>query len=237
MKIDVHLHTCLSPCADIWQTPIRIVRKSVKAGLEMIFITDHNSTKNVEAAIRAAEPAGKIKVYPGMEITTREEIHILSLFENITEAKKVQERINKYLPDVFNDKEREEQIIVNEFDEVEGYCSKSLMSAVDLSLNEIINIVHFHKGLVIAAHIDRPSFSVISQLGFIPEDAGFDGLEISPNISYEEAEKKYGDYSGKYKYIRGSDSHTQETLGSIYTEYVPNKNNIGFDSLRRYLNV
>ena len=76
IKADVHLHTCLSPCADITQSPKRIMEKINDNNFDLIFITDHNSIANTNAAMEAGKIYGNIKVYPGMEITTREEIHI-----------------------------------------------------------------------------------------------------------------------------------------------------------------
>ena len=217
IKADVHLHTCLSPCAEISQSPKRVVERAIEKGLNLIFITDHNSIANAESAMKAAQGYSELNVYPGMEITTREEVHVLSLFKNILSAGKMQEKINEYLPDAYFEKEKEEQIIANEFDEVEGFYGKSLFSAVNLSLDEIIKMIHENNGLAIAAHIDRPSFSVLSQLGFIPDDCKFDALEVSPNMSFDRAEIEYNDYHRRYGFVKGSDSHSLNTFGDVYT--------------------
>ena len=229
---DVHLHTCLSPCAEVTQSPKRIVDRAYEIGLNMIFITDHNSIANVKSAMKAAEKYGGLIVYPGMEITTREEAHILSLFEKTEDAEILQEKINLHLPDAFYEKEKNEQIIANENDEVEGYYGKSLFSAVDLSINEIIRMIHENNGIAVAAHIDRPSFSVLSQLGFIPEDCSFDALEISPNMTIEEAVNIYGEYLSRYKFIKGSDSHSLELIGTAYTEFTGDNS---FEGFQKYL--
>lgn len=233
IKTDVHLHTCLSPCAEITQSPKRVVERAYEKGLNLIFITDHNTAANAKAAMITSEKYEGLRIYPGMEITTREEVHVLSLFEKIEDAVKMQEKISLYLPDAFYEKEIKEQIIANENDEVEGYYGKSLFSAVDLSINEIIEMIHENTGIAIAAHIDRPSFSVISQLGFIPDDCRFDALEISPNMSMEEAGKYFGEYLGKYRFIKGSDSHSLNTVGSVFTEFEGEDNS--FRSLVNYL--
>jgi len=218
-KADVHLHTCLSPCADVTQSPKRIMERVNEEKFDLIFITDHNSTANVKAAKEAAKKFRRIAVYPGMEITTREEIHILSLFENLEDAERLRDYINNYLPDAYSEMEKQEQIIANEEDEVEGFYDKSLFSAVDLSLDEIIDLIHTNNGIAIAAHIDRQSFSIISQLGFIPEKCKLDALEISPKMKLKEAESIYRDYSLKYKFVKGSDSHSLNTIGCAYTEF------------------
>jgi 3',5'-nucleoside bisphosphate phosphatase len=233
IKADVHLHTCLSPCAEITQSPARVIKKAFECGLNLIFITDHNSTANAEAAIKASKNYEGLNVYPGMEITTKEEVHVLSFFENLDDANKTQEYLHRYLPDIYFEREKDDQIIANEFDEVEGFYGKSLFSAVDLSLDEIIELVHKNNGLAVAAHIDRQSFSVISQLGFIPPDCKFDALEISPNMCIEKANEVYKEYSSKYKFIKGSDSHSLNTIGETYTEFFEIDNN--FDSFLNFI--
>jgi len=234
IKADVHLHTCLSPCADITQSPKRVIKKVRENGFGLVFITDHNSMANAEAAINAGKGFTELRIYPGMEITTREEIHVLSLFEKLENALKTQEYINNYLPDVYFDLERQEQIIANEDDEIEGYYHKSLFSAVNLDLDEIIELVHGNKGIVIAAHIDRQSFSIISQLGFIPERCELDALEISPNLSLQEAKEIYNKYSLKYKFVKGSDSHSLNTIGCSFTEFCGKDNS--FNSFYNFIN-
>ncbi|MCI0474241.1 MAG: hypothetical protein L0Y76_11720 [Ignavibacteria bacterium] len=219
IKADVHLHTCLSPCADITQSPKRILDEVNEKAVDLIFITDHNSMANVRACINAGKRYCNVAVCPGMEITTREEIHLLSLFENLSDAENTLTYINYYLPEARFEKERQEQIIANEFDEVEGFYGKSLYSAVDLDLDEIIELIHGNNGLAVAAHIDRQSFSVISQLGFIPEKCKLDALEISPNMHKEDVNEIFKDYSARYKFVQGSDSHSLNTIGCAYTEF------------------
>lgn len=224
VKVDVHLHTCLSPCAEVTQSPKRVVQKAYEKGYNMIFITDHNTTANSIYAMRAAEGYSSLKVYPGMEITTREEIHLLALFGQLKEAEQLQAEINNYLPNVYFEKEKQNQVIANELDEVEGFYEKSLFSAVDLSIDEIIDLIHKYNGVAIAAHIDRPSFSVLSQLGSIPEKMQFDALEVSPNIDLEKAKEIYKEYSNKYKFISGSDAHSLEQIGLASTEFYSDSN-------------
>jgi predicted metal-dependent phosphoesterase TrpH len=211
-----------------------VVEKAVEKGLNMIFITDHNTMANVEAAMKAAKKFDNFMVCPGMEITSREEVHVLALFENLTDARNIQLVINEFLPDAYFEKEKQEQIIANEFDEVEGYYGKSLFSAVDIGIELLIKLIHKHHGLAIAAHIDRQSFSIISQLGNIPDDCEFDALEISPNMHYEEAISIYEDYTRKYRFVKGSDSHSLNTIGNAYTKYYSEKND--FESFYKHIN-
>jgi hypothetical protein len=235
IKIDMHIHTCLSPCADISISPKRIVERAYQEGLNMIFITDHNSLENAEAAMKSSKNYKDLKVYPGMEITSKEEVHTLALFEYLDDAYKTQNYINSYLPDTDNEQEYKEQIIANEKDEVEGFLKKSLFNAVNISIDGIVSLIHKNNGLAIAAHIDRESFSVIGQLGFIPEELQYDALEISPNMSLEKAKEVYREYNSRFKFVKGSDSHSLESIGSNYTELQAKGNS--FKSLSSSLNI
>ena len=235
IKIDMHIHTCLSPCADISISPKRIVERAYQEGLNMIFITDHNSLENAEAAMKSSKNYKDLKVYPGMEITSKEEVHTLALFENLDDAYKTQNYIYYYLPDTDNEQEYKEQIIANEKDEVEGFLKKSLFNAVNISIDGVVSLIHKNNGLAIAAHIDRESFSVIGQLGFIPEELQYDALEISPNMSLEEAKVVYREYNSKFKFVKGSDSHSLESIGSNYSELSLRGNS--FKSLSSSLNI
>ena len=225
INADVHLHTCLSPCADLTQSPKRVVERAFEVGLNLIFITDHNSIANAGAAIKTAEKFESLRVYPGMEITTREEAHVLSLFEDLTDAGRLQETTDKYLPDAYYEKEIDEQIIANEFDEIDGFYRKSLFSAVDLSIEDIIDLIHKNNGIAIAAHIDRQSFSVLSQLGSNPHNSKFEALEISPKMQYEEAVSVYESYREKFRFVKGSDSHSLNTIGNSFTNFAGKENN------------
>lgn len=234
IKADIHIHTCLSPCADIRQSPKGVVEKARAKGLNLIFITDHNTMENAEAAMKTGAQYDGLKVYPGLEITSREEVHLLALFEKLENASRVQKYIYRDLPNALNEKEHENQIIANDNDEVVGYLKKSLFSSVDMSLERIIDLIHDNVGIAVAAHIDRESFSVISQLGFIPENLSFDALEISPNMNFEQAKHKYPDYFQKYCLLKGSDSHSLDMIGTSYTEFEAEDNS--FRSLRKFIN-
>lgn len=236
-RVDLHIHTCLSPCGDLKMTPQKIINQVLKNKINIIAICDHNTAENVPALIKAAEVHNLVEgknllVIPGMEICTREEIHILALFENLETVfemqAKVYEKLNgKNNPDVFG-----LQVVGNEFDEVLGFNDKLLIGAVDLSVEEIVNRVHKLGGLAIASHIDRESYSVISQLGFIPETLKFDALEISPIMDVDEARSKFPEYKNVV-FIRNSDAHFLKDIGKATTNFLLAE--ATFDEIRKAL--
>ncbi|MDI6803889.1 MAG: PHP domain-containing protein [Bacteroidota bacterium] len=216
-KADLHIHTCLSPCGDLKMTPQKIINQVLTNNIDIIAICDHNSAENVPALVKAAK-GKEVVVLPGMEICSREEIHILALFENLETVFEMQAKVYEKLhgknnPDVFG-----LQVVGNEFDEVLGFNDKLLIGAVDLAIEEIVNRVHKLGGLAIASHIDRESYSVIGQLGFIPISLEFDALEISTRLSYAEARKKFPEYQN-YTFIQNSDAHMLDDIGKCTTEF------------------
>jgi predicted metal-dependent phosphoesterase TrpH len=215
-KTDLHVHTCLSPCADLSMSPRKIVAEVLRQHIEVLAITDHNSAANVRAVMKAAQ--GKnVVVLPGMEVCTKEEAHVLAIFGNVKSVMELQKLVYQHLkgrndPDVFG-----LQVLANAEDEVEGFEDRLLIGATELTLEETVDAIHQRRGLAIASHIDRESFSVIGQLGFIPEGVRFDALEFSANISHERAGEQFSEYSNS-PFIRNSDAHFLADVGKNTTE-------------------
>ncbi len=212
---DLHVHTCLSPCAELDMHPMAIVQRAIEAKLDMIAICDHNSSANIPYVIKAAQTTN-LKILPGMEITTSEEVHLLAIFDSLSNLILMQNIIDQHLTGE-NDEERfGVQAIVNEIGEVEGINNQFLIGATDLSMDTLIGYIHQWDGLAIAAHIDRESFSVLSQLGFIDDKADFDALEITPVTGFDQARIKYPEM-GKFPFIISSDSHFIKDIGNTCT--------------------
>lgn len=178
---DLHVHTCLSPCAERTQRPRAIVAAALARGLGMIGVCDHNSAGNVRAvaaaAAGAAAPDGTVlRVIPGMEITTSEEAHVLGLFPDADAAEAAAREVAAGLPPC---PAGDEQELVDADGTTVGRADRMLSVASAFALEAAIDLVHRHGGLAIAAHVDRRSFSVPSQLGFVPPGTPFEALEIS----------------------------------------------------------
>ncbi len=217
-KADLHIHTCLSPCSEWEMSPRKIVKKSIEKNLDIIAICDHNSAENVRAAKRSGEAQG-LNVLPGMEICSREEVHMLALFDDVEQALTMQEYVYAHLvgenrPEVFG-----YQVIANENDEVLGEVSRLLIGATELSLHDIVVKIHNLDGICIASHVDRPSFGIINQLGFIPPDLLIDGVEVSFRLPLGEARKKLPGMMN-LPCISSSDAHFPDDIGKTKTVFV-----------------
>jgi PHP family Zn ribbon phosphoesterase len=213
---DLHIHTCLSPCADLSMTPRAIVGKAASLGINIIAVCDHNSAENVEVTRDLAREKG-ISVIPGMEISSSEEVHVLGLFRDLEDALKMQAVVYDNLQPGENDEDRfGMQVVVNEIDEVMGFNRRLLIGATVLSVDRIVGLIHEFGGIAIASHIDREGFGIIGQLGFIPPEIEFDALEISPRISIDEALQTFSGYR-HIPWVTSSDAHCLEDIGKRTT--------------------
>jgi len=218
IKADLHVHTCLSPCADLLMAPRSIIARARSMGLEMLAICDHNSAENTCAVIRAAGADSPVTL-PGLEICSREEVHVLAIFGHPDDALRMQSVVYHHLsgrnrPEVFGD-----QPVVNEDGEILYFEDRLLIGAIDLGIERIIAEIHRLRGLAIASHIDREAFSVIGQLGFIPPDLRFDALELSTPIRAAAAVTRFPS-AAAFVLIRNSDAHRLEEIGSRTCTYL-----------------
>ena len=216
-KADLHIHTCLSPCAELDMSPKAVVRTSVERGLDIIAVCDHNSAENVEASIRAATRFD-LRVLPGMEINSVEEVHSLAIFESVEKVYLMQEMVYEHLKGTNRAELFGDQVVANEWDEVEGFNDRLLIGSVDLKLSDIIREVHRLGGLSIACHVDRPSFSVPSQLGFIPPDLDVDALEISRPDKWAAGRQEIPGTEG-FSVVSFSDAHFISDVGRVSTRF------------------
>ncbi len=211
---DLHIHTCLSPCASLDLSPREIVKRARKECLDIIAITDHNTVKNVHVTMQLGEQTG-LKVIPGLEVQSREEIHLLTLFADWPAAAAWAEVVYQHLPDVRNNPEYfGDQPVLDKAGNIREFEERLLLNSIDLSLNDIKERVEGYGGLMIPSHFDKDSFSLISQLGLIPEDIQLEALEMSRR-SRNRQPASIQDVS--LARIISSDAHGLEDIGSAKT--------------------
>ncbi|MDF2533070.1 MAG: hypothetical protein K0Q65_2651 [Clostridia bacterium] len=204
--VDLHVHTALSPCGDDEMTPNNIVNMAMLKGLDIIAITDHNSCANVEAVMDAGRNKG-LMVIPGIEVQSKEEVHLICLFKKIEKALEFGMLIYNSLADIPNNEVLfGKQIMMDASDNIIGKLDKLLLSSSTYSINEIFELVSKHDGLCIPAHIDRQGYSIISNLGFIPPNLKVTTVEISKNSTLESALEKMP-FIKCYKQVISSDAH------------------------------
>jgi len=214
---DLHVHTCLSPCAEDEMIPPNILNMAELLGIKVIGITDHNSARNLPAMVEASRGFDGL-VLPGIEVQTKEEVHVLCYFENLEVAMDFQDFLYEHLPPRKNDPERlGRQYVVDKMGNVIDEEEKLLIASVDLSVDEVAEKVFDLGGIFIPAHVDRMSFSLIGQLGFIPEYMKLDAVEFSKNLSVDEARSRFPSVFAKYPVVFSSDAHCLRDMVYIRT--------------------
>lgn len=204
---DLHVHTLLSPCAEVEMTPHHIVLAAVKAGISLLAITDHNVSGNVEATIRAAASTD-VAVLPGMEIETSEEAHLVVLFDTLEAMRAWQATVDRALPPRQNDAQRfGAQLLVDERDEFIAFEDRMLLQSTRLTARDVIKQVNALGGLCIASHIDRPAYSLLGKWGVLPADCGLDAVEISGRFDWREYTKRNASLLGGVRAVTNSDAH------------------------------
>lgn len=213
-RADLHTHTVLSPCGDLEMSPVNIVRVAKERGVDILGITDHNSTLHAVLIKQLAEREG-IMVMMGAEVTTKEEVHCLCFFETEQLLSEFQTYLDLHLPKILNDtKYFGYQVVVNEEEEIIEEIDYLLLSGLNQGINELEQKVHQLKGLFIPAHINKTQNSIISQLGFLPPDLQVDALEISMHTTKEEFLSK-NKYLKAYPFIQSSDAHYIDNIGNV----------------------
>ena len=225
MKFDLHIHSCLSPCANLEMSPSEIVTRAVAAGIDGIALTDHQSARNTPAIAECARRAG-LKCLFGMEVQTAEEVHTVALFDTTEQALALTDWVYAAMPKRVNDPETfGDQPVVTWDDDIVEMEWRILAMGCRRTIPENAAKVHDLDGLYIAAHIDRPNFSVISALGAIPEPPPttncqqpttkyFDAVELSRTAD----ESLWLPKAAGYAVIRSSDAHNLDDVVRVWTE-------------------
>jgi 3',5'-nucleoside bisphosphate phosphatase len=206
---ELHVHTVLSPCAGVEMIPPLIVQKAIDKGINLIAITDHNASENIQSVIKAAQGTN-LTVLPGMELQTEEEIHVLCLFDSLDQIKALQKTVDQTLPAIPNNIDYfGEQFIVDETGEFIRRKEVLLINSTSLSYERAYQVVTELGGLFIPAHVNRQAFGLIYRLGFVPPVPKPDALEISRHITPEDAVQKYPQLA-TFPLIQSGDVHYLE---------------------------
>jgi len=206
---DLHVHSLLSPCAEVEMTPRNIVRHAATHGIDIVAITDHNACDNVAAALAAAKDT-KVIILPGMEVETKEEVHMLVLFENIQQLTKWEEVVKAHMSGRLNDEKRfGAQFVVDEKDEFIRMKPELLLTSLCIGITEVCAKVKDLGGICIASHVDRPANSLLAQLGFIPGDLALAAVEVSRLTNPQDAASRFPEI-GNLPIVTSSDAHRVE---------------------------
>ena len=211
---ELHIHTVLSPCASVEMIPPLIVRAALARGVTLLAITDHNASANVAAVQQAAEGTGLV-VLPGMELQTREDVHLLCLFDTLAQMAAWQALVDECLPDLPNRAEFwGEQFVVDATGDFLRREPRLLLTAAQMTLAGACAAVLALGGLPLPAHVDRRAYGLLAQLGFVPAGLPVPGLELSRWCAPATALERFPQLTG-YPLIQNGDAHElDEILGA-----------------------
>lgn len=232
LKADLHIHTVLSPCGSLEMSPVNIVKEAFRKELDIIGICDHNASQHCPLIRKLAEKYG-IFVLMGIEVTTIEEVHCLAFFETEEIINLFQEFIDLHIQKIRNDPDRfGHQVIVDEEENILGQIDWLLISATDLTIDNLEEKVHQLGGIFVPAHIDRSAFSLSSQLGFVPPELKADAYEVSKFSSDRLMIEKFPWLNDKV-FISSSDAHFLKDIGSSISEFEITA--LNFEEIRKAL--
>lgn len=209
---DFHIHSTLSPCSSLDMSPKGIVARAREVGLDIIAITDHNMAENGKYAAVAAGASGPVVLF-GMELQTVEEVHLLLLFPDYGTAMEAQDQVYHLLPAVENDPDYfGDQVVVDENDVIVRFENRLLLNSARISVNDAVSWARAHDCLIIPSHIDSPTFGIVTQLGYVPQEIPFDALEVT-------SEKKLADVlpfilAKDLPIVSFSDAHYLKDIGA-----------------------
>lgn len=215
IRADLHIHSCLSPCGDLEMSPRAIVARAIDAGLSGIAVTDHNTARHSAVMGQLCAENG-LEVLYGMEVCSMEEAHVLCLFDDLAAVQDFDQFIYAHLPDIPSQPERTgDQVVVNANDEIEDEVERYLGGAAELTLDQLMVEVTQRKGLFIPAHVDKPLFSIPSQLGFLPA-MDYDAIEVS---WHRYRAGPLDPAFEQWPVITNSDAHYLDDIAKASTEY------------------
>jgi PHP family Zn ribbon phosphoesterase len=217
-RADLHIHSVLSPCGDLDMSPVRIIKEALKKNIDILGITDHNSTLHCRLMMELGKENG-IFILPGVEINTKEEIHCLAFFENADVTDEFQIFLDEHLPFVPNKKELfGQQLVVDRDESIITEVESLLVSGLNADIYKVSNEVKRLGGIFIPAHIDRPYNSILSQLGFVPPDLVFDALEVSARTHISSFRVLHPEFN-ETTLITNSDAHHPDFIGRATTNF------------------
>jgi len=213
LSYDLHIHSCLSPCASDESTPRSVALLGEMLGLNVVALTDHNSCLNLPAFFKAAAETEIIPI-AGMELNTAEEIHVLCLFPDLENALAFDNEIVR--PELAQIKNKPNingnQLIMDSNDDVVGEESLWLNIATKIPIYELAEKVSRYGGIIVPAHINRASWGVISVLGDVPADCGYNSVEVLGGFSAAEDLKSKYNYLNHCNIIHDSDAHSLDNI-------------------------
>ena len=217
-KADLHIHSVLSPCGSLEMSPKSVMNYAKKEELDIIAITDHNSMANF-SSYKSVADRYDITLLCGMEVQSSEEIHTIALFDDISKAKEFELLLYDSLLPIENDSDYfGDQVMIDEHENIIGFEKRALINSSIWSFDETLQKIFDYEGFAFPAHVDADTYSVIAQLGFIPENDNILAVGVTAKCILKDVIDSYP-YLKKYALIKNSDAHYLKDIGSGFTHF------------------
>ena len=234
IKIDLHIHSALSACAENILSPQNILKQAEKNKVNLIAVTDHNAIDHSILVNRLSKKS-KVNTILGVELTAKEEVHLLGYFPNEASLKEMGKKINECLPQMKNNPSYfGYQLIYNDKGQICQIDYLLRQNALQIGLDDLVTFIHLIGGIAIPAHVEREHCSIKSQIGFIDPDSDFDAIEVS-KFDWIKKKFKLGDLLEGYPVLSGSDSHFLDDIGEFFMEVEDNNFIEDFKSFENFL--
>jgi hypothetical protein len=212
-RADLHIHTVLSACADLEMSPVNIVNKAKERNIDLIGITDHNSTLHCKLVKELAEEKG-LSILCGAEVTTREEVHCLAYFSDLVKLEHFQKYIEKHLPSIaYLPEQFGYQAVVDRDEKIIRLVDEYLNVGLNQTIDQVEQEVHRLGGLFVPAHVERQMFGIFGQLGFVPDNLLCDAMGIMQRSAEAEVRSRFRIAAGM-SLVKASDAHSLVEIGS-----------------------
>lgn len=230
MKVyyDIHIHTVISSCADVLQTPNNILNMCMLKGLDLIAITDHNTAKQFETIDKIKDSYDFLVLY-GIEVTSKEGFHILTYFEKYDEVMGLDNAIDQMLDK--NILTPSPQIITDEYDEELKSIPYHINQKINLEFPDLIKLIRSFNGLVVPAHVNRKKLGILDYYSDI-DKYDIDAIEIYKGTDVEAFYEEYP-YLKKYRAIFNSDAHDIDVINE--RENYMELDDLSFKSFKKWL--
>ncbi len=227
-RADLHIHTVLSACANLEMSPGTIINFAKEKNLDLIAVTDHNSTLQCKLVKELAEEKG-LALLCGVEVTTREEVHCLAYFKDLETLNLFQQYLDDNLPKIpYSPEKLGYQVVVDRAEKITDMVENFLNVGLNQSIDQVEQKVHQLGGLFVPAHIERPMYGIINQLGFIPKNLSCDALGIMSGSTDEAIRKKFR-LDESIALLKASDAHTPFMIGDGVTIF--EMNDLSFEEI------
>ena len=229
LHYDLHIHTVLSPCADVLMTPNNIFNMATLKGLDIIAITDHNSAKQLPICHELAKSYDLLFV-PGIEVSVSEGFHVLCYFKSVEEALSFDKQLETYLiKETYDLACYGEQSMTDIEDQVVDTYPYLLSQATNLSFHGLLNLIKPYEAILAYAHVDRIKHSGLSYVHHYP----LDFIEISKHASDAFIEKNLLD---RYPILINSDAHQITDISEPSSSNIIHLKDLSIEAFFRYFN-